>query len=828
MKWLRLLVLVCLAAGAAAVLVVLGPLRARTTDAARRYLERALGAALHAPVAIGSLRLTLLPPRVEAEAVAIGENGALVRAAHVTLRVLPHTSLRQRRPVGEATADAVTVDIPSWLALPPSPEPTAPAALPPFRLRALRVTQAHVGCGGAVPLAVDAGALDGTLEVTAGGKLRFAADVEQVALARRGTTLQLAHARVRGGETQHGWRLTAVEVQGDGVQLASTAAQPDRLPIRGHVALSRLTFASEAFERLGGEVQVDAALIGPLDTPAATGRLTLADLTVDGERLGDVKVRADWTRARLTVSALRLAAFGGETEARGELALTAPFAYSARLRGSSLAVRDLAHLAGPAIKPSTANGHVQLSGTLEPFVVQGEGRGTLVGAPGTAPVAWHGRGSDRAGGATAEIDASQGRDNSLGGRLAIAPQGGLSGSLNVGVRNPTALGAFLPVESVPHVGGSLNASAEVGGTIDDPRLSGQLSGSALALLGVNIESLAGAFAVDRRAFRTAGINAQLGQGSIGLTGTIALDAASENDWQVRVDNMSSDAIVAVTSALTGTVVPVGRGTLAVHLAGRGTWAHSQITGDADMTQFWLGSQWIQQATLHGAASWPRWQVDSALRNGTGQTVEAHGSGTATADVAIRANSSGWDLTALQRGERGETGGRLTLDASLAGPLRGLHGHAAVQARDVVLRGRRIGAVDVDAAVSAGRWQLTTTALDGALTLRSALSPEAGWPFSVEGAWTDAHLGRLLVSGGDVEVDSTGTFQLSGRLSAVDQLDATLRVQRLRTPRAPRASTPTRRADPLWRGARTPRRIRAARRRYRGAGKAGRWPPARSV
>ena len=92
MKWLRLLGLVLLTATAllvAALVIVLGPLRGWVTDVARQRTEAALAAALHAPVAIGALRVDVLPPRVEADAVALGPDGALARAVAISTPFLP-------------------------------------------------------------------------------------------------------------------------------------------------------------------------------------------------------------------------------------------------------------------------------------------------------------------------------------------------------------------------------------------------------------------------------------------------------------------------------------------------------------------------------------------------------------------------------------------------------------------------------------------------------------------------------------------------------------------------------------------------------------------
>ena len=102
----------------------------------------------------------------------------------------------------------------------------------------------------------------------------------------------------------------------------------------------------------------------------------------------------------------------------------------------------------------------------------------------------------------------------------------------------------------------LTASAQLGGTIDDPRASGQLAGRDVALLGVTVTRMGGSFTLDRTAFRTDGVTAALWQGSLALRGTVALDALHDNDWQVQVTDVPGDAVVAIAQNLTGTLPTV--------------------------------------------------------------------------------------------------------------------------------------------------------------------------------------------------------------------------------------------------------------------------------
>ncbi|MGH7788627.1 MAG: hypothetical protein ACRERC_17280, partial [Candidatus Binatia bacterium] len=658
MKWLRLLVRMFLAVAvllAGAVLIVLGPLRERTTEWLRPRIEALLAAGLDAPVSIGALRFSLAPPQVEAEGIVLGADGALARATRLSVRLLPRTSLRQLRPVAVATADDVFVDVPRWVELLEDDTPSGtPTLVPAFRLRVARVNQAKVRIVELEqPLDVEAASVAGSFTVDALGLFHFTADVEQASLTRGDAALTLTRARGRGGETTDGWRLTLVEASGDGVALASGAPQGDRLPIRGHIELPRLAFASDVFERLAGTAEIDVAAVGRLEDPAFAGTVRVPGLTFDGERIGDVVATADWNEQRLAVSAARLEQAGASAEASGALSMDAPFAFDANVEWTKLDVAQLVDLPEQAVKPFTAAGQATVTGTLEPLALRAEGSGRLLATASDGVIEWRGQGSYRDGAGEGEVDASQaaagaGGANIVRARLAIGAAGALSGNVAATVTNPTALGAFLPLESLPNVSGALAASAEVRGSTAEPRLDGDLQGRDVALFGVAMQRVQGRFALDRAAFRTAGITANLWRGSIGLSGTVALDASGDNDWQVRAVDVPGDAVVGLVYGLTGSVPPIGRGTLAGQVSGRGAWPRVQIAGSATMERFWLTRQWIERASLSGDVTWPRWQLDAELRNSGGQTVALRGRGTGVDDVALDAHAAAWPLTALQQ------------------------------------------------------------------------------------------------------------------------------------------------------------------------------------
>ncbi|MGH7787748.1 MAG: translocation/assembly module TamB domain-containing protein, partial [Candidatus Binatia bacterium] len=139
----------------------------------------------------------------------------------------------------------------------------------------------------------------------------------------------------------------------------------------------------------------------------------------------------------------------------------------------------------------------------------------------------------------------------------------------------------------------------------------------------------------------------------------------------------------------------------------------------------------------------------------------------------------WPLTALQQGALAESGGTLSLDAALTGPLLALNGSATLRADGLIAGERAIGRVEVDAVATRGRWEWSTALFDGLVRLRGRLTPDAGWPLVVDGEWNEANFGPLLAPDTDVAAISTGTLNVSLRLTDPTRFDATVALQHLR-------------------------------------------------
>jgi hypothetical protein len=81
-----------------------------------------------------------------------------------------------------------------------------------------------------------------------------------------------------------------------------------------------------------------------------------------------------------------------------------------------------------------------LAGELQPLGLRAESSGRFTAAQGGGVIEWHGRGDYRDSAGSGEVDAAQGRANTLRARLDVGARGVLTGSFDAAVADPTALG----------------------------------------------------------------------------------------------------------------------------------------------------------------------------------------------------------------------------------------------------------------------------------------------------------------------------------------------------------------------------------------------------
>ncbi|MEO8603712.1 MAG: translocation/assembly module TamB domain-containing protein [bacterium] len=778
MKWLRLLVVFVVVTAVVAVVVLRHRLLDEAAQALRVVAEREASLALNASLVIGELHLSLTPPGIEASAVTLGADGAIGRVGHLSARLLLRTSLRQRRPVLDVDADDVSLDLPALLtALPPTtPEPVI---LPAFRFRrvrvhgaALQITDEPDALHGVAPQLTGTLSADGPL-----GRLRFYALAAPLELQQGERRLVFERAAARGGETADGWRLQALELHGDGIAL-SGAPRQQVLALNGQVDLIRLRFFADELATLEGTATIDGTLDGPLDEPLLHGTARVPALQYDGRPLGDVEATAQLALTALTVESARLRGLDGEVAANGTLTFDAALPFHGRVSWSQLDTRQAAALV-PADAPAlAANGNVDVSGTFSPLHIEASGDGRfLVATAGATPIVWRGGGTYAAPGGRVTLEVTQGNGNRADLDATIGGRGELAGALRAQVADPDGLRGVLPVSSLPNVRGSANASAQLSGSVGDPRLQGELNARDLVVADVRIDRAAGAFAVTRHALRSDGVTLAIGGGSASLAGVLALDASTENAWTLRVKGVDGGVVAALSQELAGAPLPISGGTLTADATAQGAWQRIRVNGSAALDKFWFGREHIEHFGVTVKADGGRWTGDAQVRNRPDQRLDVRASGEIGGAIALDANGE-WTLTSLQQGQQTAMGGALHVSATLRGLPAALNGTAELRTEGLVLAGRPIGAVRVTAQATRGRWVADTALLDGAFTAHLDVRPEPGMPFVLSGAWRDANLARLLSDQLEARIDSSGTLRANGRLAALAQAEAELQATQL--------------------------------------------------
>ncbi|MGD9763871.1 MAG: translocation/assembly module TamB domain-containing protein [Candidatus Binatia bacterium] len=758
---------------------LLDPLRRRVNESARTRLVTLLESVFRAPVSIGALRVSFVA--IEADEVAVGSGASVAHIASLRIRLIAGSSLRDFRPIGEATVDGLRLDLPRLLALFKRREEAAgESKLPEFDLRALRVNGASVRVSdGGTPVDVAVRLLKGRVS-SQDGRLQFAATAMRAEVMREQRSLLLRRVRAVGGDTDAGWRLTALHVKGPGIELRSGPADANRLPLRGRIALSRLALVNDALARADGIAALEGAVVWNDERPTATLATRVPRLRIDGRPWGEVGAAVDVSGSQARVARAYLEGFGGRVDARGTMALAAPLAYEAQIRWASLDVKQLAGVrVDPAAPPLTASGSTEVSGTIEPLAVRGVGEGSFAAGASATPIAWKGEATYADGTGRGELRLQQSNANTARVELVLQASDAVSGALEVTVADPAMASALLPVGAVPNVGGWFRLTAQVSGTTAEPRVRGEIAGRDVALLRVTFNRLGGAFVVDRHALRTDRIVAELWRGNVTFAGTLALDQATENDWQVRIERVPGEALVAIAAAASGALPPIGRGELNMAVAAKGPWRAISLSANGVMREFWLTQQWIQHATIAATARWPQWEAKLELHNTSADVISLQGSGGGVDAVVLTARAADWKLTALQRGDTVYMDGIVTLDAALRGPLQALSGTATVTGRELIVGGRAVGPAIVEATATRGTWDVTAALPVQALRARARLRPEAGAPVRADVEWTDAEFGGLIAPGSDLRVQSTGRLHLESRLGALARFDADARVDALR-------------------------------------------------
>lgn len=765
-KWLKRLVLF----GVVAVLGVTIAWHALSpwlTEFGRRTIERELGHALSEAVSLRELSISLVPLKIEAADFAVGASGEIIRLDELRLRILPWSSLKQLRPVGEASLEGAFVDVTKLAGESGEEEEDTGggASVFPFRLRDLRVTRARV----VIP-ADDLPIELSTASLTASGGVspisrRWSLQAEGDLNVRRGDEdLQVDELHLQGAEASDGWVVQRLDLVGDGVELAArlVGRNPPRHRVTAKLGLRRLRLIDPALDWLSGELETTAELNGSLVDPDGKADVRIQRLAVDGHRLGSVDGKLARKADVIEVSSTTLRDFGGEVGLEGQITLSGAQPVKLAVDWHDVDVRRLAaSFSNHDIVSLSSTGSLHGRGTLEPLSGSAEASGRLF-RDRISPLDWTLDGRYESGAGRVQIGATQTHENSIRGDVALGSDESLEGTATLQLDDVGALAGLAGRGEDFPFAGALNASATLAGSLRDPIVDGALEATRLRAFGEPIGDVRGDFFVDRERVRSDGLVADFGNGEIRASGTLGLTAQTTNDWQATIRNVRIDRLVGLARAVTGVAVPVSNGSVSAQASGRGPWSQVQADGYLEIRRFELAGEPFDSFEVEGKVSWPVWNAEATAVHAADERLEAAMSGRGIDEIGEASlHSTSWSFEHLQFEDLADLRGEVRVEATVHGKIESLGGELNVTGRDLAWSDHVLGDVTVDGRGTNGKWQLKSDLLADKLHLLGDLDSTGG--FRLAANWDGAQLAPILYDDPGVTITSSGALLLAGDL-----------------------------------------------------------------
>ncbi|MDI6869792.1 MAG: translocation/assembly module TamB domain-containing protein [Bacillota bacterium] len=310
----------------------------------------------------------------------------------------------------------------------------------------------------------------------------------------------------------------------------------------------------------GGRLSGTLELQGALADPAVRGRMALLGAQWAGLPVETAEVEGAYAQGRLNLERVAVVAAGGRLEATAtasELLRGKPrYAFSGRLNEADLA--SLAQAAGLSL-PVAVGGRISAL-----FTGGGEGlEWDQLAATGTVSLSGVRIGEERLTTARAGFTVSRGEvavdyftasspDGRLSGYGRRTADGRLSGTLSGQGVQLSALAQYIPGMTLD---GSADILAELGGTEDDPQLSGEFTLFSPSFRRQAFTDGRGRFRLTRRELVLEGMEVHRAEGSLQASGTVSLGPEYPLDLTLTVGALPADTVLAlagVQAALSGT------------------------------------------------------------------------------------------------------------------------------------------------------------------------------------------------------------------------------------------------------------------------------------
>jgi translocation and assembly module TamB len=797
--WRRLVILLAvLAAALAGGAVALKS--ERVASYLRHRLEQLAADDLGIRLAIGSLRIELMPPRLRFEDVkawAAGVEAPVLELRAGAAAVFPWPSATGALVIDELELDGLRTSIDVRHLTAPK-RSTRRELRSPVDVRHLRVTDAevHVDAPG---FTLDLSKAAAGVRPTANGRRELSLDVESGFLVREGRSSALS-ARLRASLTggldrpelvelhacQGTWEDTVIGAAGSITLGASPALDLD-LSAAG--PLARLHELVPDAPPLGGALQATVHLRGEPIAPAISLRVRVTDLKLWGTNVGDAEAEGRLEPDRLRVDSFSLThPRGGKLTGSGTLELGAgfPTTLAVRLHEVSLpVVLELAGLPGAWVD-AHVSGDTSVRGRLSPFALHAE----------VTAVVEDFRALDRsfeADGPVAYLDlgpvGAQGRitigttavtleDVTLarGGSRARV-QGSLFYDPTQGLELHTTSDDFGFDELGPVAGVRFNGRGAFGGAVegpyDDPTISATLTAADLSVLGYYVGDVRGTLVYGQKLLRLERAAGRRGGGSFTASGHIDFhDSQLVSEGTADLQGVSFDNVL-VSVGMPGELRRRLGGRVDGHLHVEGPMlapeASCTLTGPAlTIDGAELGLMTLEarysglagRGTLHLEAGGSSGSVQAdALADSAGQLV---------VDASLRELSLA-TFASLLGGI--DIAGHSTGTIHLEGQSSALGGRVELTSPDLVTYATRLGFTHLVGDVADGVMSVSGTSSDGHGDLRAEVKLDRRLPYSLAARFADVKLGSLWPGVSWLDVSAGGSLSSKGLLTDATTMTA---------------------------------------------------------
>jgi len=757
---------------------------------ARQRAEQELADVFHAPARISSLELSLVPLRLRVSELHVGaDESPILAVREATVRMSFPLSVQQARPVLTLMAAGVSLDVDRLPKPPPGPEEkrgVETERLFPFEVIVRQIADSTVRFAvDQQPVSVIVPALHGSVGVTPlRPYLTLAADATGVRLQRASRDLPLTTVHLEGGVRADQFFVSKGDIEGEGVsvQVAGKALPPSaKHSVTASLPLAALAVLLRPLEDIDGLAHVQGTLVGDLFDPDVEATARVEQGVVAGLTIGDASGRVTRRGEQVEARQVAIEAWGGHATASFELTASGKVPAKGEADWEDFDATKIGKLGvtdGEWSLPS--KGSLQLNGTLDPLDLSIDSTASLSPKLASSP-AVSARLRARLEikrdqlGLTAAVD--QGSANQARAALTLKDGRALSGTIALSLPDLAQLAPLAPARLRPGLSGRVGADATVAGTVDEPQVTGTVTGDGLTVAGATIPTVRGNVDWTGSRLKAKALQLATAGGSAELSGLVALSGSESNSWQLTVKKLDLSPFIAAADFL-GISVPIHGGVADGTASGRGRWSAPDLEVDLRLQHLWVRDEPIDEITMDAHVSKGSWQSRLELTHAKTESLTLTGEGQGTRQVRLEIKSSPWQLSNLRGAGRHELSGTVKLQGSANGALDRLGGSLNVDGEDLVVGGRPVGKVALAAKGSNGEWSAEILLPAESLRLGATLQTAGKGPFTLSGDWSGAQLSPMLTRDPSLRIETTGSFRLSGRLTAPLDVAGSLNIPEL--------------------------------------------------